>query len=237
MAAGHRMKETRKLYVLWREPTDDGHRHVIGHLWEGGGEYHFAYVPTLGAAKARGFQALVEFPDESQRYTSRYLFPTFAQRVPSPARPDFQRLMAAWDVARPDDRMEILARSGGLQVTDRIELAPFRAEDDDLAEALEFRVAGARHRVEHLELEVGAAIVLRAEPGNPVDPHAVRVEDESGGFAGYVPRQYSALVARMVGRGVRHSARVVRELLEPGSATPRAVVRVERAPSVTQRRA
>ena len=227
MAAGHRMTDTRKLFVLWREPTDGGHRHVIGHLWEADGEFHFAYASTLSAAKAAGFLPLVELPDETETYSSRYLFPTFAQRIPSPARPDFQRLMAGWGVVHLDDRMEILAQSGGLQVTDRIELAAFRADDADLTEPLELRGAGARHRAEPPVLAVGAPVVLRAESDNPADPHAVRIEGASGGFAGYVPRQYSALVARMLGRGTPHVARVVRELVEPGSAIPRAVVRIE----------
>ena len=71
--------------------------------------------------------------------------------------------------------------------------------------------------------------MLRCEPDNPVDPHAVSVEDEHRERAGYVPRQYSALVARMLRAGAPHSARVVRHLLEPDSPTPRAVVRIEPA--------
>ena len=52
------MTDTRKLFVLWREPTDGGHRHVIGHLWEADGEFHFAYASTLSAAKAAGGKRL-----------------------------------------------------------------------------------------------------------------------------------------------------------------------------------
>lgn len=216
------------LLVLWREPTDDGSRHVVGHLREANGEYSFEYATELGAAKAQGFQLFLEFPVERDVYTSRYLFPSFSQRVPSPARPDFGRLMQSWGVVNADDKMEILAKSGGLQLTDRIELAEFRNEDDALAQPLEFRVAGARHRDPAPTFDVGMVVTLRAEPENVADAFAVRVEDTAGAFAGYVPRQYSRLVSRWLGERTTLHARVVRLLVEPGSAAGRAVVLVER---------
>lgn len=216
------------LLVLWREPTDDGSRHVVGHLRDSSGQYSFEYVSDLDSAKAKGFQLFLEFPVERDVYTSRYLFPSFSQRVPSPARPDFARLIASWGVVNADDKMEILAKSGGLQLTDRIELAEFRDDDDALARPLEFRVAGARHRDPAPTLDVGMAVTLRAEPENAADPFAVRVEDPSGAFAGYVPRQYSRLVSRWIGERMKLRTRVVRLLVEPGSAAGRAVVVIER---------
>jgi hypothetical protein len=44
-----------------------------------------------------------------------------------------------------DDPFEILAASGGIQMTDRIELAEHRAEGDDLSVPLFIRVAGTRY--------------------------------------------------------------------------------------------
>ncbi|MCC7072535.1 MAG: HIRAN domain-containing protein [Deltaproteobacteria bacterium] len=220
------MTDARGLFVIWREPTPDGHRHVVGRLWQSRGLYHFAYAGDLAQARARGFQPFVELPSESTTYESAYLFPTFSQRIPVPARPDFRRLMDRWGVEHPDDKLEVLAKSGGLQATDRVELAPWRDPDGLLDEPMEFRVAGARHRDAAPELPVGAAVTLCLEPENPVDPHAVRVESADGVAAGYVPRQFAQLVSRALLDGTPLVTTVVRTFLEPGSEHARAVVRV-----------
>lgn len=230
------MTDTRGLFVIWREPTSAGRRHVVGRLWQSQGQYHFTYEPDLTQARASGFQLLVEFPSATEHYRSGYLFPTFAQRIPVPARPDHARLMASWGVERPDDKLEILGRSGGLQLTDRIELSPWRDPHGPLDEPLELRVAGARHRDNPPFLAPGTVVTLQAEPDNQADPDAVRVESIDGAVAGYVPRQYSSLVARAIRGGVVLAASVVRTFLEPESEHPRAVIRIEPVIGSAQRR-
>lgn len=73
MAQGNRMSGTDGLFVIWREPTEDGHRHVVGRLWLHSGRYRFGWAADLAEAKARGFRPMVEFPDESVEYESGYL--------------------------------------------------------------------------------------------------------------------------------------------------------------------
>jgi len=219
------------LFTLWRDPGD-GTRHVVGELWRDSQGYGFAYLDDLTQPVARGFQELSEFPvrrGRAEPYRAEYLFPSFAQRIPDPRRTDRTQILSAWGVEHPDDPMEILARSGGVQLTDRIELAEYRAGHDTLERPLEFRVSGMRFQPDALQaaLRPGAAISLLRDPTNRHDPHAslVLVHDETR--VGYVPRQYSAMVARLLDAGVALDGVIVRKLLLPAE-TGRWVVRLVR---------
>lgn len=210
------MSKIDRLLVIWGEPST-GSRHVIGHLARSSGEFRFWYETDLANAKERGFQMLPEFPARRRAddpYVERYLFALFAERIPAPTRRDAAGMLAAWGVEHPDDQFEVLARSGGLRATDRLELAEYRAPDDDLSEPLEFRIAGRSRIVDAAPLAVGDAVSLRREPDNEVDPAAV-VVDRLGRRAGYVPRQYTALLGRLLDGGVALHGEVIRELVLP----------------------
>jgi hypothetical protein len=159
------------------------------------------------------------------------LVATFADRIPSAQRADAARILASWGVEHPDDPFEVLAKRGGLRATDRIELAEYRAVDDPLVELLEFRVAGMKHVPpdSRSALGVGATLKFEREPSNPHDPYATIVARTADGMrAGYVPRQYSAMIARLLDLGVALDAVAIRELVLPDDA-PRWVVRASRA--------
>jgi hypothetical protein len=158
-------------------------------------------------------------------YRSAYLFPTFAQRIPSPKRPDYQAILESWGVEHSDDPLEILALSGGIQATDRLELAEYRASDDDLSDPLLFRIAGMKYQTGQANLHVGDRLELLHEMGNAHDPDATLVLTRSGVKVGYVPRQYSRLVARILSAGGALDTVVVRELAVPAD-TGRWVVQV-----------
>lgn len=220
-----------RLWVLWGEPKE-GRRRKIGELWRDAQGYAFAYVPEVQDARAEGFGLLPEFPElrgEEAPYRTRYLFATFAQRVPSPRRPDFNALMATWGVINPDDPFEILAASGGVQMTDRIELAEHRADDDDLSAPLFIRVAGTRYYAAAEQLQLGLELQLAREPENPEDEHATMLRDPGGRQIGYVPRQYSRMVARALDAGYEVQAVAVRWQNVPASPR-RLVVRINRMP-------
>jgi HIRAN domain-containing protein len=221
-----RLVKPDRLFVIWRHP-DTGTRHVIGELWREGDAYAFAYRPKLPFEE--GFALLAEFPEHRvapSAYSAPYLFPTFAQRVPSSARTDVGELFAALGVENPSDSLEVLARSGGVQTTDRLELAEYRADDDTLGCPLEMRIAGATH-YEAGELQVGEPLELRREPDNQYDPHATFVVFKGQTKVGYVPRQYSKLISRLLDSGVKLSANAVRRLVLPPEGG-RWVVRVSR---------
>jgi hypothetical protein len=206
-----------RLLVIWGEPKA-GNRQVIGHLARSGsGEFYFWYEDDLADAKARGFKLLPEFPahrSSAAPYMERYLFPLFAERIPALTRLDAAAMMQEWGVTHPDDQFEVLAKSGGIRATDRLELAEYRPPDDDLTRPLEFRIAGRRYIQDPAPLAVGDTVSLRPEPENPSDPKAVIV-DNKGRRAGYVPRQYTALIGRLLNRGDAFVTRVVRQLVVP----------------------
>jgi len=223
------------LFVIWGSPST-GARHVVGHLTRArGGEqpFRFWYEADLAGVETHGFHRLPVFPEhrtEDEPYEARHLFTTFAERIPSPARADTHAILASWGVQSADDQFEVLARSGGLRATDRIELAEYRPVDDELVTPLEFRIAGTRHVAvgELAVLSNGDALRLEREPSNPSDQCATLVMADSGQRAGYVPRQYSGFVSRLLDAGTPLSAVVVRTLVVPEEAG-RWVVRVQRA--------
>lgn len=224
-----------RLFVIWREPRTR-RRHVIGHLRRQPDGYAFWYDPDgLREVAGLGFQPLIEFPDPSraaqgEAYTGRYLFATFAQRIPSPVRSDYAEILGGWGVEHPDDQMEVLAKSGGVQATSALELAEYRDPEGGLTEPLELRVTALEHFDARTsgELEVDARIELQRDPENDVDPHATFVLTADGRRIGYVPRQYSRLVARLIEDGGRVDARFVRYVSSyPDRRTP--VVRVQRS--------
>ena len=217
-----------RLFVMWSDP-ERGRRHVIGHLERRDGVFRFWYDDDLATAEARGFERLPAFPHHRTHespYWARYLFASFAERIPSRARPDAAAMFADWGVENVDDQLEILARSGGVRATDRIELAEYRAIDDDLSRPLEFRVAGSKY-VEGAELTAGERLLLRRDATNEADSCATIVIASSGRQAGYVPRQHSPLVARLLDGGAVIDAVAVRRLAVPDDAG-RWVVRASR---------
>ncbi len=219
------------LFTLWRDPHD-GTRHVVGELWREAMGYRFAYVQDLAFATARGFSELSEFPRQATtggEFRARYLFPTFAQRIPHPQRKDRRALLDAWGVENADDPMEILARSGGVQLTDRIELAEYRGPEDPLTRALEFRVSGERFQPEAsgVALTPGERVTLRRDAENPHDPCASVVLVRGDLRLGFVPRQYSTLMAGLIAANVELEGTLVRRLRLPAEAG-RWVVRVQR---------
>ncbi|MEL6760942.1 MAG: HIRAN domain-containing protein [Myxococcota bacterium] len=196
------------LYVMWREPKSN-RRHVIGQLGRDSEGFSFAYSRTgVEEAAPRGFYPLPEFPGIDQAYTARHLFSTFAQRVPSPRRPDFKQLIESWLVSNPDDPLEILANSGGLLATDQLELAAVRPNDDRLDEPLICRLAGAGHYADEFgKLQIGDSLQLARDIRNENDPSAVRVLRQDA-QVGWVPKQYSKLIARLLDEGVQLDVRI-----------------------------
>ena len=223
-----------RLLVIWGEPKA-GNRQVIGHLTRSRtGEFHFWYEDDLADAQARGFKLLPQFPVHRRAgapYSERYLFPLFAERIPAPTRLDAQSMMQRWGVTHLDDQFEVLARSGGIRATDRLELAEYRAPDDDLTRPLELRIASRRHIQDPAPISIGDTLSLRSEPENPSDPRAVAVELE-GQHAGYIPRQYTALIGGLLDRGEQLAAQVVRRLVVPEDVG-KWVVAISRLPSRT----
>jgi hypothetical protein len=203
--------------VLWGEP-EGGRRLPIGELWRDAEGFAFGYGHEIDLATGKGFRLLAEFPvrrELASPYRSPYLFATFAQRIPSPRRPDFEQILESWGVGTGDSQLEILARSGGVQMTDRIELAEYRAANDPLDRPLVIRVAGMRHYPGGSLVEEGDTVVLTREPHNIHDGCATAIRTTTGEQIGYVPRQYAKAVAALLDARIVLSATALRRLVEP----------------------
>ncbi len=89
------------------------------------------------------------------------------------------------------------------------------------------RVAGMKHYSGADSVQAGKHLSLSREPANEYDADAVAIETEVGAKVGYVPRQYSRLIAGLLDGGASLHAKAVRRLLgtEEGG---RWVVRIER---------
>ncbi len=232
-----------RLFVLWRGPHDEparGRRHVIGRVWRDDA-FHFGYV-RFGShweeAEKLGFRLLQEFPeprDVEHPYSAPGLFATFARRIPSPRRPDLASMLRPWGLTGSDDPFEILSKTGGMLLTDRLELAEWRSLDDPLTVPLFFRIARNRY-VSAEELDESAVVEsgpvhFEWEPSNVADPHAVRVYS-AGQWLGFVPRQYSELFARNLRDGRALEGTVFRRLNLPPDY-PRWIIRAAASGTAT----
>lgn len=219
-----------KLFVMWADR--EGRRAVVGELWRVRDGFAFGYrSDRLTQAREAGFEPLPEFRQErdvTDPYVSATLFHTFKKRLPAPERADSRQTLAGWGV-ESNDPMEILAKSGGVLLTDSLELAEYRPDDDDLSRPLSFRLSGQRHAVSQADLQPGTELQLRRDSENLRDPFASLLLTLDDLQVGWVPRQYSRLIARHLDAGEHLAAHVERQLLLP-ETRGRAVVRIERRP-------
>ncbi|HKY37244.1 MAG TPA: HIRAN domain-containing protein [Polyangiaceae bacterium] len=137
--------------------------------------------------------------------------------------------MQSWGVTDPDNPLEVLARSGGIQMTDRIELAEHRPKADDLRAPLLVRIAGMKKHAGAVHIQVGDTVTLMREPDNAHDEKATMIVAPGGEKAGYVPRQYSETIATLLDEGVQLEATAIRQLGVPADVG-RWVVRLARRP-------
>lgn len=198
------------LFLAWQDPR--GRRwYPIGRLTSTAGEFYtFAY--TKGAEEARqeaGFQPSVSFPELSTAYVSERLFPLFANRLLTPARPEYQEYLQWLSIpADEHDSVAILARSGGRKVTDSLEVfaRPERNADGDYS--IHFLLHGLSHTpvpsVERASrLNRGEQLLLMRDFQNPKDPDALALRtaetvERDIYIVGYVPRYLRGDILKLI---------------------------------------
>jgi len=182
----------RRLFVSWRDPS--GSIHPIGllvrHSDPGGGErFVFAYLKM--AELLPQFTSLPGLPDLHRRYESSVLFPVFANRIMPRSRPDFDLLAHRVDMTSDADPFEVMARSGGLRQTDRIEVFSGPIRTSDGRSRCLFFARGIRHidgAAEAVDgLEPGDRLILADDGTNSHNPRAVLLRVSDGHTVGYVP--------------------------------------------------
>jgi hypothetical protein len=221
------------LYLVWREPHSRA-QYKIGELSFDGFLYRFKYSSAegLSLAEAHGFiapAALPSFPDTEKSYESPELFSTFAHRLPDPKRPDYAKVLEAYDLSPRSHPFEILRETRGRLATDAFsfEEAPVVTE---AGRAITCWVAGWRFydgdRVLS-GLHPGTRLDLRRDTSNPYDRHAVAVFSPSGAMLGFVPVFHSDLVFGALSKGRRVDASIVELRLPPAESSERARMRIE----------
>lgn len=196
-------KVPRRLVVTWQHPVERGIRPVGFLTCDAEGSYRFEYIQN--ALMVKGFRPLLGFPEFDQLYRANALFPLFAQRVMDARRPDYSRYVSTLGLPEDSKPWEQIARSGGRRSGDTLQLFPVPTIADGHFNCA-FLVHGIRHLGEHPirlaggETHVSLASVLEAleqmtsnselgilaEPGNPVNSHALLVT-YGGVPIGYVP--------------------------------------------------
>lgn len=183
--------QERRLFVSWRDPA--GSIHPVGclvrRLDPDGQSYRFAYLKATESLQ--GFEPLPGLPELHLRYESSRLFPVFANRVMPRSRPDFDLLASRLHLGGDADPFEVLARTGGRRVTDRIEVfAPPERTADDESTVL-FLVRGIRHLAGAADavsaLAVGDHLVMVDDRDNRFNAHAILVRVSDGHHVGWLP--------------------------------------------------
>lgn len=184
-----------KLYVFWQDP-DTRRWYPVGMLARKDNLYEFVY--TRGAKDTSSFILFGRMKGLGTIYKSEELFPLFANRVLSRSRPEYNQFVR-WIGAdlTPDDKMLILARTGGARATDSL-MVYVKPEPSDRSEFdLFFLCHGIRHlpreAIDRINLlKEGEFLYPMLDPLNPFDANAVSLRTaDPVWLIGYVPRFFA----------------------------------------------
>ena len=181
----------RRVYAAWRRPD-----RLVGpvgmltrRIADAHESYRFVYLKV--AEQLDGFEPLPGLPDLHRIYESDHLFPVFRNRQMPRRRPDYGDYLARLDLDIDTDPFEVMARSEGRRMTDRVEVFahPERTADGVLTTL--FFARGIRHiegaDAAVAEVAAGDTLDLVDEPDNPVNAKAMLLNSRTGGRVGWVP--------------------------------------------------
>jgi len=185
------------LYIAARqEGPNSGLWSPVGRLEHINDLYRFSY--TKGAESLRGFQAFPGMSDIHAVYESDSLFPLFANRLPSPSRPEYEAFLAwgGFDPSVAPDPLTLLGITQGLRQTDTLELFPEPVKNEHGCYQSKFFMHGIRWMhpaalARVARLKAGEELRLLLEVDNPFDLNAVQLQTTDTQERlplGYVPR-------------------------------------------------
>jgi hypothetical protein len=194
-------KTRKNLWLIWKD-TNTRERFVVGQLSWDGDNYYFEYIEdegenNLSKSLERGFKLLPAFPERFQEFSSPRLFYTFLNRLPDRNRKDVQMLLERKGLPIDCSDFDFLKATGGRLPTDTLEFV--QCFDDEIKDFnIKFYVAGLRHYAVGKDFKnfkdqllPKDELILKLEPTNPYDSHAIEVLTKSGEKLGYVPVFYS----------------------------------------------
>lgn len=182
---------SRRLWVTRRSAK--GSIKTVGRLTEQRtrDETTFEFVYTVGAELYPDLVPLPGFPDLHRRYENTELFPLFTSRQMPRRRPDYPSFVEQLNLPIEADPFEVLGRSEGKRMTDRIEVFPDPKRDSEGRLTTVFFARGVRHLPEATDaittLHIGEELLLANEPQNRFNPRARLINTQTGHGVGYVP--------------------------------------------------
>lgn len=205
------MDEIKSLLVLWQSKTSLLYYHV-GTLFFNGEVYTFQYTHhqdahrNVGEAKRNGYRLHPAFPELEIEYTSTNLFSAFDRRIPSSNRVDFKEIIKNLGLSEQADRMDILRETRGMLAGDNYSFEqPIRLYEDRHLKT-GFYINGMRHRdlpsTWPLLIQKDKNLRFIIEEKNHKDPHAIRIENESGLHLGYVPGVYAEAIKSLIQQNI-----------------------------------
>jgi len=188
------------LFLAWQNPKTR-RWFPVGRLQCEDRLYRFGYVAGAATAASEGeFEPLPSFPDLHQVYESEHLFPLFSNRIMSKNRPEYDNFLS-WLGLSPDrdaDPIELLARSGGMRVTDHLEMFSLPEADSAGTYHVQFFVHGLRYMPPGAvprtnNLKAGERLLVAHDFQNPKDGRALLLRtcektQQDMHLVGYCPR-------------------------------------------------
>ena len=196
------------LFVAWQDRVRRGIYPVARLRAEDNAEgrtlYEFRYIRGAQEARERGFIEFDSFPKLTDTYRGFELFPFFKNRVMPPNRPDYAGYVAELGLSvETADPLTLLARSGGLRATDRLEIyAAPKPQSDASSCVWSFLLRGIRHLPASAEqriatLSPGARLYVMRDVQNQHSSSALLLRSDDKVNLGYIP---DLLVDDLAGR-------------------------------------
>ncbi len=183
------------LFVAWQDPVRRG-IYPVARLREiiqrEGTLYEFRYIRGAQAAQEQGFIVFDSFPDLMETYLGVELFPFFKNRVMPPNRPDYAGYVTELGLSvETADPLALLARSGGVRATDRLEIYAAPHGDANSC-AWNFLLRGIRHlpasaEERIAELVPGTRLYVMRDVQNEFNRSALILRSKDKVNLGYIP--------------------------------------------------
>ena len=228
---------SRRLIVNWRHEPSYGLMPIaelISTRPPDEARYEFGYLEGVRRAIELGFEPFVAFPHLHRRYSGAQLFPFFRNRVMPSTRPDYVHHVESLGLSvQTNDVIDILGRSEGRQLTDRLETVLAAERDPRTGRYVtRFLLRSVRH-VPGAEsvidgLWAGSELEAVLEPTNVRNPRARRLQSK-GKAVGYVADYLLTDLDALEAAGADPRITVERINPPPHSSRHRVLLRVDAA--------
>lgn len=197
----------KKLYLAWQDPLTR-RWFPVGRLTLENQGYRFVY--TKGANQSPRFIPFGRMNELKTVYEATELFPLFANRLLSKARPEYQDYLKWLNLESDggeDQELVMLALTGGLRGTDSLEVFPCPLPTSDSQYTIKFFSHGLRHLPLHVvervnTLNPGDRLFLLFDIQNPHDLLSIALRtDDPVVIVGYCPRYLNEDFRKILSRG------------------------------------